>query len=78
MCSINHELKAIYIHIPKNGGLYVEEILENSHFISLIRQSLTNIYYSNYLPIKKSIDEFSEYELKIFTPKDFFIHLYYI
>ncbi len=27
MCSINHELKAIYIHIPKNGGLYVEDIL---------------------------------------------------
>jgi hypothetical protein len=27
MCSINHELKAIYIHIPKNGGLYIEDIL---------------------------------------------------
>ena len=28
MCSINHNLKAIYIHIPKNGGLYISEILE--------------------------------------------------
>jgi hypothetical protein len=28
MCSINHELKAIYLHIPKNGGLYVQAILE--------------------------------------------------
>jgi len=27
MCSINHDLKAIYFHIPKNGGLYVENIL---------------------------------------------------
>ncbi len=27
MCSINHDLKAIYIHLPKNGGLYVEDIL---------------------------------------------------
>jgi hypothetical protein len=28
MCSINHDLKAIYIHIPKCGGLYVENILQ--------------------------------------------------
>lgn len=27
MCSINHDLKAIYLHIPKNGGLYIEHIL---------------------------------------------------
>jgi len=27
MCSINHDLKAIYIHIPKCGGLFVEKIL---------------------------------------------------
>ena len=29
MCSINHELKAIYIHLPKNGGLYIQKILED-------------------------------------------------
>lgn len=28
MCSINHELKSIFIHLPKNGGLYIEQILE--------------------------------------------------
>lgn len=28
MCSINHELKAIYVHVPKNGGLYIQHILE--------------------------------------------------
>jgi hypothetical protein len=28
MCSVNHDLKVIYIHIPKNGGLYVEHILK--------------------------------------------------
>jgi len=28
MCSINHDLKAIYIHIPKNGGLYAQSVLE--------------------------------------------------
>ena len=27
MCSINHNLKAIFIHIPKNGGSYIAEIL---------------------------------------------------
>jgi hypothetical protein len=28
MCSINHDLKAIYIHIPKNGGSSIANILE--------------------------------------------------
>lgn len=28
MCSINHNLKAIYIHIPKNGGVFIEHILK--------------------------------------------------
>lgn len=27
MCSINHDKKAIYIHIPKNGGTYICDIL---------------------------------------------------
>lgn len=27
MCSINHDLKACYIHIPKTGGSYVSSIL---------------------------------------------------
>ena len=28
MCSVNHELKAIYMHIPKVGGNTVKNILE--------------------------------------------------
>ena len=27
MACINHQLKAIYIHLPKVGGLYIENIL---------------------------------------------------
>jgi hypothetical protein len=27
MCSINHDKKCIFIHIPKNGGSYIAEIL---------------------------------------------------
>ena len=27
MCSINHEKHAIFIHIPKNGGSYISDIL---------------------------------------------------
>lgn len=29
MCSINHDLKAIYLHIPKTGGSYISSILTN-------------------------------------------------
>lgn len=28
MCSINHDLKAIFIHTPKCGGLFIEKLLE--------------------------------------------------
>jgi hypothetical protein len=28
MCSINHNKKALFIHIPKNGGSYISNILE--------------------------------------------------
>jgi len=31
MCSINHEKKAIFIHIPKNGGSYIAEILSKNY-----------------------------------------------
>ena len=31
MCSINHDLKAIFIHTQKNGGLYVQTILEQHY-----------------------------------------------
>jgi len=29
MCTISHDLKAIYIHIPKNGGSYINNVLIN-------------------------------------------------
>ena len=28
MCSINHDLKAVFIHIPKNGGLFIQNMLD--------------------------------------------------
>ena len=28
MCSINHDLKAIFIHVPKNAGSYIHNILD--------------------------------------------------
>lgn len=31
MCSINHDKKAIYIHIPKNGGSYIASILSKNY-----------------------------------------------
>ena len=35
---------------------FFEEILENSHLISIIRKSLTDIYYSKYLPLKNKLN----------------------
>jgi len=31
MCSINHSKKSIFIHIPKNGGSYIAEILSKHY-----------------------------------------------
>lgn len=31
MCSINHDKKAVFIHIPKTGGSYVAEILSKNY-----------------------------------------------
>ena len=31
MCSINHDKKAIFIHIPKTGGSYIAEILSKNY-----------------------------------------------
>ena len=41
MCSINHDKKAIFIHIPKTGGSYIANILEkyygfNSYYLQRI------------------------------------------
>lgn len=31
MCSINHDLKAIFIHIPKTGGSYISNVLSKHY-----------------------------------------------
>lgn len=36
MCSISHDFEAIYIHIPKNGGSYVSNILNSYYFFEYI------------------------------------------
>jgi len=37
MCSINHDLKAIYIHVPKCGGSFIGGILTNYYDFESIR-----------------------------------------
>ena len=49
MCSINHELKAIYFHIPKNGGLYIQTILEKYYGFKTIY--FTSEKHNDFIPI---------------------------
>jgi hypothetical protein len=44
MCSINHDLKAIFIHIPKNGGCYIENILKKYYGFKLDYEIKANNY----------------------------------
>lgn len=50
MCSINHKLKAIYIHIPKNGGQYIEYMLHNYYGFEIMENNINfkNVFYSSY------------------------------
>lgn len=54
MCSINHELKAIYFHIPKNGGLYIENIL-NKYY------GFKTLYFTREDHYKYDIEEKEEF-----------------
>jgi hypothetical protein len=36
MCSINHDLKAIFIHVPKTGGRYIEYILHKYYGFTIM------------------------------------------
>ena len=41
MCSINHDKKAIFIHIPKTGGSYIAEILQKNYGTSRKEQRIS-------------------------------------
>ena len=60
MCSINHELKLIFIHTPKCGGLYIQQILEKFYNFKtyyftheshddFISKEINNDYKDNFL-----------------------------
>ena len=42
MVSINHDLKAIFIHLPKNGGSSISSILHNHYGFTGIRAYRTD------------------------------------
>jgi hypothetical protein len=58
MCSINHDLKAIYIHLPKNGGLYIEKLLEEFY-------GFKNLYFTH-----ENHNEFSDLDIEDIEPKN--------
>jgi hypothetical protein len=47
MVSINHDLKAIFIHLPKNGGSSISSILHNHYGFDGIRAYRTDHCYFN-------------------------------
>jgi hypothetical protein len=46
MCSINHDLKAIFIHVPKTGGRYIEHILHKYYGFTIIesKNEIQNLF----------------------------------
>jgi hypothetical protein len=63
MILVNHELKALYIHIPKCGGLYVSKILTR---------------YYNFFPLVDCyvhLDVNPLTSLKLFDDSDFFLYV---
>ena len=64
MCSINHDLKAIYFHIPKVGGLYIEKVLQK--FYNFETYYITADNHSDYFDekdnIKNNINKISEFK----------------
>lgn len=48
MCSINHDLQTIFIHIPKNGGTYIQYNLKNYYNFEnyLIKKENHDINYN--------------------------------
>ena len=65
MCSINHDLKAIYIHVPKCGGSFVGGILRHYYDFEGIRiphekhKDFSSLFGDNF---EKSVGEDSEPE----------------
>ena len=44
MCSINHDKKSIFIHIPKSGGSYICDILRYIYYRSYLIYQEYNLY----------------------------------
>ena len=55
MCSINHDLKAIFIHIPKCGGLFVEKVLEDLYNFKTFY--FTHENHSNFIDVNEDIND---------------------
>jgi len=57
MCSINHDLKAIFIHIPKTGEFYTHNILEKYYNFKTIYflDNIKNNNDSNFLHLRENV-----------------------
>ena len=72
MCSINHDLKAIYIHIPKCGGTFIQNIL--SHYYNFDNIDLPHENHINFCSIFDNNDKCIQSECDDVSNEDNFFN----
>lgn len=63
MCSINHNKKAIFIHLPKNAGVYIRELLEDKY------------NFQNFFCVRPDHSEYCNTNLELNNPNLFYTEL---
>jgi len=83
MVSINHDLKAIFIHIPKNGGTYISGVLNQYGFNSVRvfrtdHEDFSEFSESNVENLDNFIDSYSNSSFNKFFLKNMLFIIYEI
>lgn len=78
MASINHDKKAIYFHIPKTAGSYIQNVLDNhygfNNYMNLLRPDfdIFNIYNKQQYDIEKDLHKVFPYKNRMFGINNYY------